>query len=311
MTLDLSYILTHPHLAWRVRYRMGDQIALMTLQSFIDERRRMNGTPPATWYAPDGPAITALATMIDADVAPVHKHSDIPTMTDGDREGKDYYVVHDVNLWQWNWLFRHIGYRIPMKPDAVAAARHPRRVTFAPLMECGYSNERAMHPRFVEDVIAVLADADDAVVIMPHNPALHHRRIIDEACTRHGIAVTSGDLRAVTHTILHSGLFIGGDTGLSHVAGCFDHVRQIAVHDRANTERHIERDYDHQQYARTPIIATATALGIQPPCDGWDAMTYDSFPNKAHATRLLFDNGGIDGVTVRAITHTVERFLSE
>ena len=107
--------------------------------------------------------------------------------------------------------------------------------------------------------------------------------------------------REVIERIATCRLFIGGDTGFSHVAGLYDNVRQIALHDRANTERHNDPTFDHQRLSRERVIAFARVLGIEV-----ERTEYMAFPNKANVCRILFDRNGSDGRTIEALATAIE-----
>lgn len=315
--MNLS-ILDAEHLAFKARYRMGDQIALLTMIALVERQRsllRPDGVKP-TWYAMDGPAATALKDLLAPDLPPIHSHAQLGELPHGGREFEEFLPVIESNLWQWNWYFKHTDFRLPvLQYDQT----EPKHVIFAPLLECGYSQDRTMHPWFVETLIytvarPILESGGKFSVLMPSAPSLFTRSVIERSCSyaSHPVEIISAPLPTVIRTIAKSGMYIGGDTGLSHVAGCIPHVHQLSLHDKGNTERHVERRFDHEQFTRNVTVALMEELQLPAPAEGWAEMIYDSFPNKAGLVQHLFDNHGAesDGSTLRAVTDAVTEFLT-
>jgi hypothetical protein len=162
-------------------------------------------------------------------------------------------------------------------------------------MECGYSTERVFHPTFVESVIALLSPEalpESAIgrVVMPLDPSLNTRDVITVACERYGVPIIEEPLPKLIERMAQTTLWIGGDTGLSHVAGVFPDVVQLSLHDRGNTFRHSFHYIDHQRYSRMVVIELAAAIDIPAPYFGWDALTYRSFPNKGESLKTELFN---------------------
>lgn len=279
----------HPY-----RYRMGDSIALLTLRRVIER-----ATSPGPWFIGDDRSRSTYNVL--ASLAGMDKALALPpdgSLPDGAVE------VNDVNLWIWNNIFRQCGIGLELSVDA---PEDPMFTTvIAPLMGADYATGRIMHPRFVLDLIAAVERHRDRVcVLIPTDIDMHAYRDLEES----GATLVRARLIDAIRIISRARLFIGGDTGLSHIAGCFPVPVQIALHDRQNLADHNEKRFDHKREHREVILAHARELGVALP-DGSPVTTaeYDSFANKqtpGALHRLLFDNGGVDGATVKAVEEIV------
>jgi hypothetical protein len=281
------------------RYRIGDCVALATLRSYIESHRAPN-TPLPQWSMPDAGDVALMNTIMTAigmpgdwETAPEHP-------------GEAYHPFDDVNLWLWSDVFFRGGYRLPNTPPTCQWSQG--KIILAPLAETDYSQERQMHPRFIEELTTGLLDAynDDLLVLVPDNVTMYTYRLLQ----RTGATLISASLESAIAIASGCRLFIGGDTGLSHIVGTFGDVAQIALHDRGNTEDwHHEQQRDHKRYAREKIQAIREVIGDD--TTNIDAIEYRSFPNKQSATCLLFDYGGTDGRTVLAVREAAHSHLSQ
>lgn len=275
-----------PRLVWVNRFRIGDAVTAFTLMHLIQERRVMLGFDPAIMHAQDGAYLNALSREIGM-VNPVDIQPPTPTAA----PPEEATVVDDIMLWHWNYLFRKAGIRLPVRERSPGPW-----VIFAPLPEADYSAERAMHMMFVEEMIARLDRryGADLRVMIPHNPPGVTRELLTRICATIGAQTIEGTRKEMIERVATCRAFIGGDTGFSHVAGLYEWVRQVALHDRMNTATHNEREFDHQRFNRERVLAFAESLGIVA-----DWSEYYSFPNKPSATcrRVEFDRGGADGIT--------------
>lgn len=275
--------LASPTLTLPNKYRIGDSIAVMLLCALINERC---GEKHWRLTHPNYMTQTIIPRYMGMQWEP---GTDVPE-----------HVFDDVNLWIWNDIFLRIGHRVDWQPVTDRMPKH--RVVFAPLFEADYAAERAMHPHFVRDLAMMLAKeyGDTAVILLPERISYHDFELLRTV----PLAKMYVSLPEAIEIIGNCDLFIGGDTGLSHIAGCFPLVQQIALHDRQNTERHVERKYDHACEHRGEILAVADVLGL-----GVTDCEYRSFPNKASAACRLFDHGGADGRTLDWVMAEAARLL--
>jgi hypothetical protein len=272
------------------RYRMGDSIALLHLANWL---RQTCGTTEFYLRFPNAMLTDFWPLFLNGEAFSFHDEQHAPAHA---------VEFDDINLWMWNDAFYRLRERIaegeglldPCVTFTPTRQRH-YRIVFAPLVEADYSAERIMHPRFVTKVAQMIAERfpDDAIIIGDQY-STHDLRMIRET----GLPVlVNAPLGEVVNIIGNCELFIGGDTGLSHVAGCFPEVRQVALHDRKNTELHNETEFDHLKTNRTAIYVLS---GLE--------TRYRSTACKVGTEVLLFDNGGMDDRTASAVSRILSRF---
>lgn len=297
-TITAQDILDAPTLALPNAYRIGDACAVMMLRKLIEDR-----CGPKTWVLAQQNRWLNLLTKyaVDEQVRAwqwsVSAHPTEVAVPIDD--------VETYNLWILNDCFYRLGHRVDLAPRA---ARH-YEIVFAPLTECDYSVERTMHPRFVEELAMHLGKIDAAVIVLVDNPNQHDWHWL----RRCGATVTFAPLEEAIEIIGNCELFIGGDTGLTHIAGMFPNVQQIALHSRTDTERKIAHSRSEYNEQRGPIMELMAALG----CPVEDCE-YRSFPNKrpiagagdatgngADARAILFDHNGMDGETPKRIVQVM------
>lgn len=286
---------TARHLMLPNHYRIGDTIAAMTLRAWVD--RNHGGHD---WYlAHPNPHIRTLSGFVTTPDAPWQWYdaSHAYTPVTG-RLRSHVSILDDVNLWLWNDYFHWEGFRLDMAAPMIPMGAP--RVLFAPLLEVDYAPERAMSIRFVVELCRALRDVEGFAVLMPPKINPVDRRWINGTNVE---TIEAGDLAALTMFIGNARVFIGGDTGTSHIAGCFPHVGQVALHDRLNTERHNEREFDHQAKAREKIRRYLVTC----PDDG---PHYRSTPNKRECRCLFFDHNGWDHRTLDAAVTAVHELLN-
>jgi hypothetical protein len=276
--------LTRTGLILRNSTRIGDSIAVLTLMRWIDERHGRK-----RWFlVNDAPALVTLASFMEdppgvppLDIRPIEAAPD------------DAEFVDEVNLWVWNDVWYQTGHGITLQ----AAPRPLYPILFAPLLEADYSIERIMHPRFVLELAERLA------IEYPGQAAM----LFDSRVNTHDLRSLAGPLpiliisklTELVPVLTGSRVFIGGDSGLSHVVGAMPHVRQIALHDRENTEQHNETEFDHLKKDRETIAAICDVEG-----------EYRSTPNKHDGlTTLFFDDNGNDGRTLGAVMRAVNGYM--
>lgn len=283
-----------PQIALESRYRIGDAVAVLLMTKLIEQRYG-----PKQWVLlqPNNIFCGLFEEYIQA---AGNAMPDILMPRDGQAMQRTLALPRlpdDGRLWMWNQVCHQIGFRLDWAPTK----QRPYRIVFAPLPEADYSAERCMHPYFIRDLAQHLSQFPDAVMILPEKPGYHDFDLFREI----PIMKIHGPMRECIEIIGNADIFIGGDTGFSHIAGCFPNVRQIAVHDRANTERHVEREYDHMAEHREFVLAVCAALGV----DVHDTE-YRSFPNKRNATCILSDYGGMDGHAMKEALIAMDRMLT-
>lgn len=274
-------------------YRMGDVVAAMLMMSLVDAK----AGPKRWWLAEPNPLFATLGQFVwvGGDVAPT-----VAPLVEYKGNGDGLVELpDDGRLWIWNDVCYRTGYRM----EAAPSRQRPYRIIFAPLYEADYATERCMHPYFARDVARHLSQFEDAVMLLPERINVHDLELVRDI----PIPKVHAPLIEVVEMIGNAELFVGGDTGLSHVAGLFGGVKQIELHDRENTARHVEREFDHMKSNREHVLGICEQLGI----DVTDAE-YRSFANKPEergARYRLYDNGGMDGETMRWLLHTIGELL--
>lgn len=289
--------LTAKHLLLPNRYRIGDSVAVMLLRKWVEDRYGKKD-----WYLEyPNTVLSTLSRFVVEDWAWYDRR--LAYEEDGVTLKEHVEMFDDVNLWIWNDVFYRTGHRLDLHVPEVQGVP---KVLFAPLLEADYSAERTMHPLFVVDVINALKGSDFAV-LMPETINNADARDIEAT----GAAMISvSTLEEVIVLLGNTELFIGGDTGLSHIAGLFPDVKQVALHDRRNTERHIETIYDHNGQSRRrirEIIGEGEVRKMYLQSDGYNLPHYRSTPNKRGAVEIFFDHNGADGVTLGKVVEAVEK----
>lgn len=278
--------LTKQHLVFPNKYRIGDSVALATLRAWVESKHGKKD-----WYEQfDNTTLPILSQFIPDKPQWYNVRLICDEMGRLKEEASEF---DDGNLWIWNDVFYQTGFRLDFVADS--PRMEPPRILFAPLLEADYSAERCMHMRFAVELIEELKKTDDVTVLIPKDVNNVDLELLGESGAK---LLSVPHLPELIRVIAHSGIYIGGDTGLSHIAGCFPSLRQIALHDRANTERHNETDFDHQQRDREYI---ATLSGVE--------GKYRSTPNKHTCHEIYFDHGGCDGVTIGKVIDAVEHEL--
>ena len=135
------------------------------------------------------------------------------------------------------------------------------------------------------------------MVLLPDDTTVHDLIQL----TKCRVNMTKVVLSEAFNIIASAKVFIGGDTGLTHFAGHVPGLHSIALHDRATTLHHNEKEFDHQKKSRDYIAALTGMSG-----------EYYAFPNSDSCTDLLFDHNGNDGVTIdKVLTAIKENYGKE
>mgnify|MGYP001584764519 CR=1 FL=1 len=281
--------LSAEHLIFPNPYRIGDAVALMTLRAWIEARHGKK-----TWYlAQQNDALPILSKFVPGGMKWFDPNEKPLTRRHIAGAPDDAEVFDDGNLWIWNDVFHKEGFRL----DWEAPSTEQRyRIIFAPLPEVDYGTERAMQMTFVEQVAKRLTNIEGVVVLLPETMSTHDwRRLRRTGAT----LLTEPSLERAITLIGNCGLFIGGDTGFSHIAGCFPSVQQISLHSKEKTDRHNEMEFDHLQDDREYTEAISGVVGM-----------YRATPNKQSCRDIFFEHGGMDGksfaATMRAIDESME-----
>lgn len=278
--------LSAEHLIFPNPYRIGDAVALMTLRAWIEARHGKK-----TWYlARENNVLPILSKFVrEWDNLFSMEGQWLPLAS----APSDVEIFDDGNLWIWNDVFYKEGFRL----DWEAPQTEQRyRIIFAPLPEVDYGTERAMQMAFIEQVAKRLANIEGAVILLPESVSAHDLRRFK----RTGVTLLAEpNLERAITLIGNCGLFIGGDTGFSHIAGCFPDVQQISLHSKEKTDRHNETEFDHLKDDREYTEAISGVAG-----------TYRATPNKHSCRDIYFEHGGMDGksfaATMRAIDELME-----
>lgn len=199
-------------------------------------------------------------------------------------------VFNDQNLWIWNDVLKRTGCR-----QAYGAIhRRTYDIILAPLHRVDYSHGRAMSEQFTVDLICKVAAAyghENVMVVLPDDVTIHDLIQLNKC----RVNMTKVLLSEAFNLIASAKVFIGGDTGLTHFAGHVPGLHTIALHDRATTLFHNEKEFDHQGKSRDYIAALTGVQG-----------EYVAFPNTDSSTDILFDLHGDDGVTAETVMAAME-----
>lgn len=203
-------------------------------------------------------------------------------------------VFNDQNLWIWNDVLR----RICCRQDYDALHRRNYDIVIAPLHSVDYSHGRAMSERFTIDLISKVVAVygrEKVLVLLPDDTSIHDLIQLNKL----RVNMVKAVLSEAFNLIASASVFIGGDTGLTHFAGHVPTLHTIALHDRATTLRHNEKEFDHQEKSREYIAALTGIHG-----------EYHAFPNSASSANIQFDYHGDDGVTVDAVLASMESVVA-
>lgn len=285
------------HLHFPNRYRLGDTIALYDLASYIRDEL----DPLLTFST--GPHVGPVGLL---EMMASEKGLFVPRKEDDE-------VFDDLNLWIWNDYLRSIDYRVTYDPKPLGTDSLPTRpeIVFAPLLDVEYSFERTMHLSFVCSLIRELPGDRQTVVLVAPDTTISDREVIADVCNESGAVPLDASLEMAFRLIGTTDVYIGGDTGLTHFAGHVMSTGVVALHDRGNTERHIEREYDHQRKNRDAIRDHITEMTGEVAFESY-RPTYYSGPNRnAGARQILFARHGCDGVTLGKVIEAIGEVKSE
>lgn len=270
--------MTAEHLILPNPYRIGDAVALMTLRAWIEERHGRK-----RWYlARANATLPILSEFVSGDMEWLSAEH-----APGTAE-----VFDDRNLWLWNDVFYQTGFRLDWQAPATDSKY---RIVFAPLTEVDYGVERAMRMQFVEMIARRLSQIPGSAILLPEHVNRHDLHYLKETGAT---LIVEPNLRRVITLIGNAEMFIGGDTGLSHVAGCFPGVRQISLHSKEKTDRHNETEFDHLKGDREYIEAIS---GV--------SAQYRATPNKRDCRDIFFEHGGMDGKSFPAVLRAIDGLL--
>jgi hypothetical protein len=304
----LRHALASEHIALsNLKYRLGDTVALLAIRAWVEARYGAGDTAhhhrsQKTWYLrADAPALKLLRHYLPDPVgeAPDGRSSladflSISSAPDNHGTLDDT----DVGFWYFNDLFHHEGFRLNFtprrRPDG-RSVRLPYRVIFAPLVEADYSCTRTLAMPFVVELANALAERfpHQVCVIAPPAMSSIDREIF---ATRVRADVRQAPLADVIDAIAATPMFIGCDTGLSHVAACFPDVRQIALYGAENARYHADRDRGSTRRLGEVLHAITG-----------HRATYNAYPLKADCTVIEFEHHGMDGVTLERVMEEVGR----
>jgi hypothetical protein len=262
-------------------YRMGDTVALLSMCAWIEATYG-----PKTFYVKspvgDAPNLQRFRPQ-GVRVLEFWEASEAP---------KDAGTIADLGVafWYWNDLLEQEGFRFEL--ESPSPGRYP--IVFHPLLEVDYHDERRMAPIFCLEVAHRLTQRyPGQVLILADGLSSHDLELWRRAKLA---TVLAAPLADVFELIGSARVFIGGDTGLSHVAGCFAGVRQVAIY-----SKEVEEDKQSEQSDLGAILEAATGRGT----------IYNAYPNKPRhdCRRLLMSDGGTTGNTVREVIATVREFM--
>lgn len=272
--------LTAEHLILPNPYRIGDAVAVITLRAWVEKRYGKkawylsvanNTLPLLSEFVPGG------MEWLPAKAAP---------------EGAT--VFDDRNLWAWNDVFYQTGFRLDWH---VPPTEGQYRIIFAPLTEVDYGIERVMRMQFVEMIARRLSQIPGSAILLPKYVNRHDLHYLSQTGAT---LLVEPDLRRAIALIGNAELFIGGDTGFSHIAGCFPSVKQISLHSKEKTDRHNETEFDHLKGDREYIEAISGVAG-----------KYRATPNKHSCRDIFFEYGGMDGKSFPAVLRAIDELLEE
>lgn len=259
---DLLEALQSDHIVFQNEdYKMGDTVALLTICAWIESK-----------YGPKQFYLTGTAKHL-----PILQQiitGSIQFKNAGDAPGTAKMIDDiDTMFWYYNDLFQHEGFRLSA-PSYVGL--YP--IVFAPLLEVDYHYGRRMSPTFCLELAYRLSLAyPGRVLVLADQLSSHDLEFWRLANCAKVLAAPTAE---VCQIIAGARVFIGGDTGLSHIAGCFD-INQVAIYSRQVEEDQRKRDVDKE---RGQIFEKVSGY----------RTTYNAWPNKrtAHCTQILMERGG-------------------
>lgn len=265
------------------QYRMGDMIALLDMCAYLNIHYGMK-----KWFLHYEDGVLPILQRhlkkyrmeefnVAIETAPQSMRQSLP-------------IFNDQNLWIWNDVLKRSGCR----QEYQAVHQRNYDIVIAPLHRVDYSNGRAMSEKFTVELINGIIGAygrEKVLVLLPDDTSIHDMIQLNKCRANMSKAL----LTEAFNLIGSARVFIGGDTGLTHFAGHVPGLHTIALHDRATTLRHNEKEFDHQQKSRDYIAALTGIEG-----------EYYAFPNSDSSTDILFDHHGDDGVTTSVVLTTLE-----
>lgn len=268
------------HLVLPNKYRIGDAVALIGLRKWVEGQYGS-----ISWYLEHANnVLPLLSTFVPGGME----------WYDAKSAPEDAEIFDDGNLWIWNDVFYQTGFRFDWH---VEPTEQRYSVVFAPLVEVDYGVERAMRMAFVEMLAVRLSQIPGSAILLPEYVNSHDlRRLSRTGAT----LVMEPNLRKAISLIGNCDLFIGGDTGLSHIAGCFPNVKQISLHSKEKTDTHNETEFDHLQHDREYIEAISGVAG-----------QYRATPNKHDCRDIFFEYGGMDGKSFPVVLRAIDELLAE
>lgn len=269
------------------QYRMGDLIALLDMCAYLNIHYGIK-----QWYIKQEDGVLPILQQhrknnrmeefnVVVETAPQSMLQHLP-------------VFNDQNLWIWNDVLKRSGCR----QEFGAIHRRNYEIVVAPLHRVDYSHGRAMSERFTVELLTSIIAAygrEKVLVLLPDDTSIHDLIQLNK-CRVNMMKVV---LSEACNLIASAKVFIGGDTGLTHFAGHVPGLQTIALHDRATTTHHNEKDFDHQKKSRDYIAALTGMEG-----------EYYAFPNSDSCTDILFDHHGDDGVTTEKVMSTLEEIYA-
>lgn len=295
-TLDREYdalmtALTSPEIRLTNSYRIGDTVALLTLMTWIEQQYG-----PKVWYLENPDTYGCFNTIqtlwrfcdrigeLEIDSA---AYDSVPILQDG-----------KPSLWWWNAYFNHIDFRLEFTPLVNRAPLVTAPIIFAPLLTVPYRREREMSPRFALTLAEYLSKLYPGKLLVVADELAPHD--LERFRKLEAVTVIAAPLAEVIAAIGGCRLFLGGDTGLSHIAGCFPNVKQVALYSRENRMLH----------DRWGVTVNKGHTELMERLTGYRAG-YDAAPSK-HADSLeiiYFTNHGDDETTLPATLERVEKWI--
>jgi hypothetical protein len=279
------------------KFRLGDTVGLLTLCAWIE---REYG--PKTFFCQHYPA------TLDTLLSFYPDHSFIAPAIEAPAEVVEL-DTDKPSLWRWQSYFQHIGFRLVFHTD-----KEPEYdIVYAPLLDADYDRQRILHPTFaVELALALEARYPGRVLILSHDWGYHDRKLFADAAVAYnvpsriaprleGLNVQELPLKAAIEHIGSCKVFIGNDTGLSHVAGAFPNVKQCALYSADLTALHAARDKGTEGREHSEMLEALTGFYGH----------FDSTPNKHpdNIKVIQFYHGGYDGFTLNETLQQVEKWL--